>query len=276
MSEGTEQFKDLIERGHSIVRIENDIQQQIAVLKPRDEAKVLTRVLDELHMVPEYAKKVYYSIPHKDRSDDDEKTVWVEGVSINGSMAIQRRWGNSATGQRVIDETNERIICEGVFMDYELNNRVQRQVGVLRMYKPKGKNVMVPLREDRLAIAVQSSMSKAVRNAVLHGIPESIKMEYLRQAKAIAGSTKGAGGKPVKESLEKRLESLWIDYEGQGISKPEIVKYLGKQSVNEQDYERLVGLLNAITEGYVKKDSIFVPDEPKQTTKQAVNIDDII
>lgn len=270
------EFAALIQQGHSVIRLENDHQSAIAVMRPRDEESILTRILGELQNTPEFAKKVFYSIPYKDRSDGAEKTTWVEGISIGGSMAIARRWGNSATANRILEEKEDRIIVEGVFMDYETNNRVLRQVAVSRFYKPKGSNSMVPLREDRLAIAIQSGMSKAVRNAVLHGIPEGIKIEYLKQAKQIANGEK-KDGKIVEKPLNARLGELLEGYEAQGITREEIIKYLGKEKIGEVDYKNLLGLLNAITEGYVKKESIFVPEgEAPKKQREAVELKDVI
>lgn len=265
---------ELIREGLAVMRVENETQQQIAVLRPRDESKVLAAVLGELKQTPEFAKKVFYAIPFKDENAKDGKT-WVEGISIGGSMAIQRRWGNSASACRVVDEKADRIITEGVFMDYESNTRVMRQVAVNRMYKVKDSNTMKPLRGDFLERAIASGMSKAVRNAVLHGIPEFIKIEYLREAKKVAGGQviKNAAKPPLAE----RIAELLTGYENVGVSKQEIASYMGKPSLKEDDYEKLLGLLNALEEGYVKKESIFIPaGEAPQEPRDSVTLEDVI
>lgn len=257
---------ELLRQGMSVIRIENETQQQMAVLKPRNENNVLGAVLAELKQCPEFAKKVFYSIPFK----DGDKTIWVEGVSINGAMSIQRRWGNCASNCRVVEEKADRIITEGVCMDYENNVRVMRQVAVSRMYKPKNSNNLVPLRGDFLEKAIASGMSKAVRNAVLHSIPEFIKIEYLKEAKKIASMQSVKEG--VKIPLPERIKSLIARYEELGITRPQLVAHMGKSDLKEVDYENLLGLCNALEDGYVKKESIF-PEPGQELAPQRDSVD---
>src|SRR5260221_14332239 len=133
----------MMEEGYYIVRLEREQQRQMSIQKPREEKKVLERLIRALELSPKFAEKVFYSIPYKQK-DGTKKNV--EGISIKGAMAIQRIWGNCASACRVVAEKDDRIICEGAFLDYETNSRVMREVAVSRFYKPEGGNMMQPLR----------------------------------------------------------------------------------------------------------------------------------
>src|SRR5258708_6216053 len=100
-----EDVKDLIQQGHAIIRIENDVQQQISVLRPRNEKSVLQAILMEMQIEPSVAEKYFYSLPFKNK---DGSTTYVVGLSIKAAMAIQRRWGNCASACRIVDEVLDR------------------------------------------------------------------------------------------------------------------------------------------------------------------------
>lgn len=266
------EMAELMAQGHSIVRIENETQQSIAVLKPRSEQKVIDNILAEMAKSPKIARKFFYSIEY----EDGKKTV-VEGISIQGSMAIQRRWQNSASNCRVIEDRPAEVICEGVFMDYENNNRVMRQVSVSKFYRPKGKNELVP--EKRMDVKIAAGMSKAVRNAVLNGVPEYVKMAVLDQAKHLAKCEVQQDGTLKVRPLPERAAELIADYAEEGVSHERLQKKLGKNGMNEKDYDHLLGLLNAIQEGYVKVDEVFPdekPAEPAKEKKPEVKLDDVL
>jgi len=276
------EFRELIEKGHAIVRLENDHQQQISIQRPRDEKLVLSQVLQELRLAPAFAVKSFYRIPRKKKDSDTGKieTVWIEGISIGGAMAIARRWRNAANGARVVDEGPEKIICEGVLMDYEANVKFSRYVAVPRHYKEAKSNKVVPYRADLLMTAIAAGMSKAVRNAVLHAVPAFITLQYLAEAKRLAlvegpkpatDSTKepSAVSPSAKPAAEKPLKDRFIElisgYQALGVTTEQIAKYCQKgasdASWTEDDYLNLLGLLNAIEEGTVKKESVFQPED---------------
>lgn len=273
-------FTEALQQGHSIIKIENEVQQSLAIMRPRDINQIMTGLKQELQRSPEDAKAIYYSIPYNQKQDDgSNKTVWVEGISIKGSMAIQRHWRNSASACRVVQDLNDRVICEGVFMDYETNNRVMRQVAVSRFYKPKGSTQAVPLRKDKLDIAVASGMSKAVRNAINNAVPEFVKRELFQEAKRLAGATvqqTPQGPKVSRKPLKFRITELLEEYAAFGISKDRIVEFLGKDGLNETDYERLVGLLNALNEGHATPESVFDKPAPSKPAQKPVDLQDLI
>ena len=261
--ENKEQFGELIRAGQTVVRIENDFQQAIALVHKRDEDAILQKVTRELEDSPAFAKKAFYSIPYQNRAEGTVSNV--EGVSIGGSMAIARRWGNCATAGRVLEEKDDRIICEGVFMDYEVNVRYCRTVAVSRFFVPKGSHERRPLPEKMMQLAIAAGLSKAIRNAVLSGVPDGLKIQVLDLAKRIASH--GTKKAPAK-SLQDRVKDLLSGFEAQGVKTDQIRAYIGKDDIAEADYSKLLGALNALEDGMAKKEDLFGdPDAVKPQSK---------
>ncbi len=264
----TKPVVEMLEQGLTIMRAENDTQQAMAVQKPRNIKELTDRSMAELRAFPQFAKKAYYSIPYKDRSGEDgEKTVLVEGPSIKAANALARNWGNNASGFRVTGADDERILIQGVFLDYETNVRKTAEISVARKAWSKKFNKVIPLREDRLNMAIQAGGSKAVRNAILNGLPVGLVDGYFAEAKRIAAS----GGKapetgPVNtEDIRAEMAQVTKAFENIGITADVLNSYVSARpelSDEEAVTAHLIGLLTAIQDGQVNAEEVFaVPAE---------------
>lgn len=250
---------EMVQRGLTVMRVENESQQAMAIQRPRDEQKVYGAALKELELVPEFAAEAWYSIPYKDRTDGDEKTVNVEGPSIKAAMALARRWGNCANAARVVDQTEDRIVVEGVFLDYETNLRTLRTVTVSKMRWDKSKKAVIPLRDDRLNMAILAGMSKAARNAILASLPVWLVDGYVDHARKIASgkikpkdSTKELTPKEKVDFMKGALVRL-------GTTLPQVEEYInGLTFETDEDVAlHLKGLHTAIKDGQAKIEEVF-------------------
>ncbi len=248
-----------VQQGATIVQIENDTQRTIAIQRPRDEEKVLRDALKELELYPQFAEKAYYVIPYKDRSDGQEKIVNVEGPSIKAAMALGRRWGNAANGGRIIGEDANRIQMEGVFLDYETNFRTVRPMSISKVAWNKKAGKVIPLRDDRLNMAIQAGASKAIRNAILAALPVGLVEEYTATAKKIAASgvkRKGEAVKPVKE----RMDAMYKAFAVLGAQKKDVDAYLAEHHELENDeavLAHMIGVYNAIDDNQASLEEVF-------------------
>lgn len=252
---------DLVAQGLRVVKIENDTQQLIATQRPRNEAKIYLGAVAELALAPGFAKTAYYSIPYEDRRN--EKTVLIEGPSIKAAMALARRWGNCANGARIVDETDDRITVEGVFMDYETNVRTLRTVSVAKTgYNSKTKSIY-KLREDRLNISIQSGMSKAVRNAILASLPASLVESYMAEAKRLAIGGDMTAGKKV-EPVAVRIKKAISAFSKMGAAEGPVQAYINGLSTEseEETLAHLQGLYNAIKDGEKTIQEVFDVKDP--------------
>lgn len=267
---------DLVAQGMRVVKIENETQQLIATQKPRNETRVYEGAVAELSLAPAFAKTAYYSIPYKDRATDT--TVMVEGPSIKAAMALARRWGNCTNGARIVDETDDRLTVEGVFMDYESNVRTLRTVSVAKTaYNSKTKSVY-KLREDKLNIAIQSGMSKAVRNAILSSLPASLVESYVAEAKRLAAG--GAATKGAKvETAVARIRKAVAAFVKMGPPESAVQSYIDGLSFesDEETVQHLTGLYNSLKDGQANIRDVFDWTEgPKPTADGQIKTADLL
>ena len=259
-----------VQQGATIVQIENDTQRTIAIQRPRDEEKVLRDALKELELYPQFAEKAYYVIPYKDRSEGGEKIVNVEGPSIKAAMALGRRWGNAANGGRIIGEDDKRIQMEGVFLDYETNFRTVRPMSISKTAWSKKLGKVIPLRDDRLNMAIQAGASKAIRNAILAALPVGLVEEYTATAKKIAASGVKRKGETVKP-LKERMEAMFKAFVTLGAQKKDVDAYLSEHKELENDeavLAHMIGVFNAITDNQASLEEVFTTIDAKPATKE--------
>ncbi len=257
----------------ALMRAEDEIRHDLALKTPRKEGHVISACLDELDRFPEFASKSYYSIPYK---DGDGGTTFIEGPSIKAAMAMARRWGNCVNGARIFEDTADRIVVEGLFRDYETNTTTVRHISVPKEVWSKKMQRVTRLREDRLNIAIQAGMSKAVRNAILASLPVSFVDSYFKKSKEIAaGSTltekKGGNGRqkaPV--TLQDRLGKAITAFVSAGASQPEIEAYIAnlkaQQASDEEIIQHFIGLWNAVKDGMLPIEEAFKMAETPQKT----------
>ena len=257
---------DLVRQGERLMRIENDTMLQIAVQRPRKEQEVTKAALQELELNPEQAKSAYYSIPYKERIQGQPgqfKITKVEGGSIKAAMALARRWGNCTVGGRVMSEDEQGWDIEGVFIDLESNFRVSRPFRVTKFYKARTGEVTF-LNVDRQLQALQSGASKAIRNAVLAGLPAYLVNGYVDRAKVLTGGKLDAKPKP------EVLQSILNFFAKMKVTQAQLEKYLDLPLDKwlGSEVADLRGLGNAIQDGQIKAEEAFsdaVSDEPGGT-----------
>jgi hypothetical protein len=266
----THPVAEMIAQGMTVMRVENESQQSMATMKPRSEDAVYKGAVMELTLAPEFAKRAWYSIPYKDK--ETNQVVNVEGPSIKAAMALARRWGNCANAGRIVENLDDRLVVEGVFMDYETNLRTLRTISVAKKYWSKAMKMVVPLREDRLNMAIQAGMSKAIRNAILASLPAALVDTYVAAAKKVAvAAVKGAPGVKEQTVKEKIAASIkW--FVSQGAPQKAVDEYLAGQSAETDDdlLAILIGLGTSIKDGQVSIEDVF--GSPETTTAAPATI----
>lgn len=260
---------DLMEQGVTVMRAENENLQAMAIQRPRDVAKLAKSAIEELRAFPQFAAKMYYSIPYKDRSSGQEKEVFVEGPSIKAANALARAWGNNTSGFRVVGTDEERVLIQGIFLDQETGMRRTSEISVSRKARKRdGSYYLLP--PDRLNMAIQAGGSKAVRNAILNALPIGLVESYFQDAKRLAArggkvevvENKETDNANIVAEIKKSLESL----EKRGVERAEVEAYLSRNpqfETEEQVSAHLVGLLTAIEDGAITVEAAFsVSDTP--------------
>jgi hypothetical protein len=265
----------VVNQGVAMMRIENETMTMIASQKPRNEKAILDGALAELELYQEQAKAAFYSIPYKDR---EKGTVYVQGPSIGAAMALARRWGNCNASCRLISEDENGWTVSGVFIDYESNFRVDRPHRASKWMKLRDSGKTILLDDKRQLMAFQASVSKAVRNAVIDGLPAGLVSSYFERARAIVGGKLDAKAEP------KRLEQL-LHFFGQRykITKAMLEAKVGRP-MDEWlgiDVANLRGLGNALFDGQETVETLFgdvlgvVDGEVVEAKTDTVTADDL-
>lgn len=239
--------EQLVAQGAALMRIENDSMMQVAVTRPRDEALVVKRALQELDLAPENAAAAYYSIPYRERQMDGSYRVSkVEGPSIKAAMSLARRWGNCTVASRIMNEDDNGWDLEGVFLDYETNFRVCRPFRVSKVQKKRsgGTYRLDPQRE---LMALQAGASKAIRNATLAGLPDYLVAAHNKKAREIVG------GKLDEKADEKQLAAVTRAFRKLDVTTEQLEQYtkLPMADWTGAEIADLRGLYNAIQDGQV-------------------------
>ena len=262
MADGA-QTQEVAVREQSAGMTDTDFTAKVRLAKqfPRDLKRVLAQALEELEVAPEFAARAYYSIPYKEYRDGQEKTVLVEGPSVKASKALTCHWGNCADGARIAEQDDERVLVEGVFHDYQTNVTTVRQVAVSRKRYDKRTKQMVPLRDDRLVMAIQAGASKAVRNAILSGLPVWLVEAYFAKAKKLAIGLKGDKDKLAPKDIKRAVEAMVKAFAKLGVDGDRLSAYMkDKLDAELSDEEKLAqmrGIFTAISEGQTTVAEVF-------------------
>lgn len=229
----------LLREGAAIVRLENNTQMQIAVQRPRNEAKILSDALKELDLYPSLADEVMYRKPVG--KDETGKMKYAEGLSIRAAESLANRWTNSAYACDIVGEDAESVTLAAVFMDYENNTRRVIQKKVSRYYKAKnGEKKQHP--PDRfMDVVIPANQSKILREVINRSLPAGLKQEYEDKARKILGS----------EDKNKRATKLVAAFIRLGVSKSQLEEFAGKKvdTMTPEEITELISVGNAIRDG---------------------------
>ena len=247
MNAKTEEGVQMVDMSMRQLTAETDSQRAIAERSPRKEEEIFSAAMKELEINPNFAKVAFYSIPYKDRRKG--VTTYVEGNTIKAAMSLTRRWGNCSVGARIADQTEERILVDGVFVDYETNVRILKTVPVPRGYIEKKTGDFIPYNSDRLNQAILIGASKAARNAILAGLPAYLTDAYFAKAKEIAAKL----GKKKKAPFKTRIAEMTKSFVTLGVSSDVLAEYLKKEPVladksNDDIIAHMIGVFNGIKE----------------------------
>lgn len=255
--EGLTPAEELVAQGSLVMRFENEQMTAIAVARPRDELGVKNRALEILAADADAAASAYYSIPYKEHTRaqgctgqaDDPCPVKedVEGIGIEGARELARLWGNNASRVYFTDEDDGWVRMSAVFLDLETNVRTELPYAVAKTGTYHG-GAAYTLNPQRLRMAVQAGVSKAARNAIVHGLPRWLSRAYFEKAKELAGETPAI-------DIPKLVES----FATYSISREQLEGFYGGrlEDLDADKRRNLRGLFVAIRENLVDPEQYF-------------------
>lgn len=237
----------LVASGATLQRTSTPFVTAVAVQRPRDRRAVLNEVMGELEWKPEAA---YYS--WTTRNKDGSRGV-VEGPSIKLAMSIAREWGNCSTYAVLEADEGAHWRFAGHFVDLERGFVSTR---TFRQRKPAGG--MGKMDAERTEdIAYQVGQSKAIRNAIVNGIPEGLIAQAIQHAKGLTGKRLTSGG--AAQSLERTLAA----FAKLGVSRAQLEARCDAPAAKwtAEHYGELRGVWNALEEGQTSVADEFGSDQ---------------
>lgn len=239
----------------AINRAEVDIQISTAKQYPRDLPQVLNRIATYAMMDKETAEDCFYVLR---RQGKDGAASVIEGLSVRMAEIIASSWGNLRIQTRIVGNDGKMITAQAMCHDLETNVAVCKEVSRSIAYKNGA-----TYSQDMQIVTGNAAASIAFRNAVLSVIPKAVTKNIILQVKQVAL------GQSI--DLEQSRQNVIAYFAKIGVSKGQILRYLGKNSVEEIDQQSIYELratANAIKEGTTTVQEAFINPE-KEAKAQA-------
>lgn len=229
-----------------------EVNQQIATAKkyPRSLQKFRQELLTQATLTEEIAASCYYTVP---RGGKD-----IEGPSTRLAEMVLSCWGNCRATARIVAETDNFIVAQGIFIDLERNVAVGVEVN-RRIVDARGNRFNL----DMIGVTAAAAMSIALRNAVFKGIPRVFIDEAYEAAKAtVAGKLA-----TLSDKRNRMLEA----FKAYGVTEQQILAKVEKEGmadIGERELVTLRGYLTAIKQEEQDPSAIFAPAQSKAAAAQ--------
>ena len=223
----------------------SEIDQQIATARayPRSVKGFLNEARELVTLTEDIAASCIYALPR------DGKTI--EGPSARFAEVVASSWGNCRAGARVINDSGEFVVAQGVFHDLERNVAITYEVR-RRITGRDGKR----FKPDMIGVTANAACSIAMRNAVLKGVPKAFWDTLYQEARHCAMGD-------VQTLANRRASALKL-FTGYGVTEAQIVAALGVAGVEDiglEDLLKLRGIATAIKDGDTTPEQAFAPPE---------------
>lgn len=226
------------------------VLHKLARSNPRNPVAIREAVLGELRFAPDLAVNAYYSIKYAGSSKP------VSGPSIRAAEALARSWGNNVATVSLTGETDDHVEMTGRFVDLETLHMTEKPFRAPKRVKRRGRggkeDFFVTLRGEQLAQATQSAASKALRNAILAGLPDWLKHGYEQEARRLVSAQENERGTEARDAfldrMRKWVEKITADH-AVPLSDLETALGLPIDSWTAKEAATLRGLVNALEAG---------------------------
>ena len=238
-----------------------DMQISTAKAYPRNVKRALDNSIIMATMDIETAQTCSYSLPRGGKT--------ISGASVHLAKILAQNWGNLRVEAKVISIEPKQITSQAVAFDLE--NNLAIKVEVKRSIVDRtGKR----FNDDMIVVTGNAGNSIALRNAILSVIPKAIVDKVYNEAK-----NKITGDISDKTKLmDKRKQVLDGFKDVYGVSEAEVLKVIGKASIEHIDSDNivtLIGIAQAIKDGDTSVDDMFRPKATKTSATETKEVEKI-
>jgi len=230
-----------------------EVNQQIATAKayPRSLQRFRQELLSQVTLSESIAQSCLYALPRGGKK--------IEGPSIRFAEIAMGCWGNCRATARIVAETENFIVAQGIFIDLERNVAVGIEVN-RRIVDGKGKRYDI----DMIGVTGAAASSIALRNAILRGIPRALFDEgYIAAKRTVAGTL---------ATLADRRNRMLEAFKPYNVTEQQILAAIGKQGLVEigmADLVTLGGFLTSIQQEERDPEDIFPPAQSRAQRQAA-------
>lgn len=234
-----------------------EVNQQIATAKayPRSLQRFRQDLIGQVTLSESIAQSCLYALPRGGKK--------IEGPSIRFAEIAMGCWGNCRATARIVAETDNFIVAQGIFIDLERNVAVGIEVN-RRIVDSKGKRYDV----DMIGVTGAAASSIALRNAILRGIPRALFEEgYIAAKRTVAGTL---------ATLADRRNRMLEAFAPYNVTQEQILAAVGKEGLIEIGLNELVtlgGYLTAIQQEERDPEEIFPPVQSRAARQTAPKVE---
>jgi hypothetical protein len=220
------------------------IDSQIATAKmyPRNIKRSVENAIATVTLDKETAQTCNYSLPRAGKT--------ISGPSVHLAKTLAQVWGNMRVEAKVVSIDKTSITSQAVAFDLETNLAIKVEVKRSIMTK-RGR-----MAEDMITVTGNAANAIALRNAILSVIPKMVVDKVYSSAKNFITGDLSDDDKLMKKRKQV-LDGFKNTY---GVEESEVLKVIGKASVDhidKDDIVTLIGLAQAIKDGDTSVEETF-------------------
>jgi len=228
-----------------------DMQITTAKAYPRNITRATNNSIAVVSMDTETASTCTYAVPRGGKQ--------ITGPSIHLAKILAQFWGNLRVEAKVISIDAKHVTSQAIA--YDLENNLAIKVEVKRsIYGKYGR-----FNDDMITVTGNAGNSIAMRNAILSVIPRAVVDKVYKSAlTTITGDVSDK-----TKLLAKRKQVLDGFKDSYGVTEAEVLKAIGKASVEHIDAEilvTLIGIAQAIKDGDTNVEDAFKGKSQTKTT----------
>jgi hypothetical protein len=231
-----------------------DMQITTAKAYPRNIKRATDNSISVVTMDTETASTCTYAVPRSGKQ--------ITGPSIHLAKILAQFWGNLRVEAKVINIDARHITSQAIA--YDLENNLAIKVEVKRSIMGK----FGRFNDDMITVTGNAGNSIAMRNAILSVIPRAVVDKVYKSAlNTITGDVSDA-----TKLMAKRKKVLDQFKDVYGVTEAEVLKAVGKASIEHIDAEilvTLIGIGQAIKDGDTSVEDAFKGKKEKTTTTTA-------
>lgn len=219
-----------------------DMQITTAKAYPRNIRRATDNAVAVVTMDFETASTCTYAVPRGGKQ--------ITGASVHLAKILAQFWGNLRVEAKVINIDQKHITSQAVA--YDLENNLAIKVEVKRSIVGK----FGRFNDDMITVTGNAGNSIAMRNAILSVIPRAVVDKVYKSAlSTITGDISDKA-----KLIAKRKQVLDSFNETYGVTEQEVLKVIGKASIDHitsEDLVTLIGIGQAIKDGDVTIEETF-------------------